>query len=46
MQLRGHIRVTLIEGREILSSFDKSLRKYAMKRLKTGNVDVRTGAST
>lgn len=40
------MRVTLVEGREILSSFDSKLREYASRRLKTGAVHVRTGGST
>lgn len=44
-QLKSDISVTLIEGREILSSFDATLREYAMKRLKSGHVFVRTGGS-
>ena len=40
------MQVTLVEGTEILGSFDSSLRKYAARRLAKGNVTVRTGAST
>ena len=46
LQLAEYMKVTLIEGRGILGSFDESLREYALKALKQGKVNMQFGAST
>jgi NADH:ubiquinone reductase (non-electrogenic) len=39
------MRIRVIEGREILSMFDTTLRNWAKRRLGSEGVDVITGAS-
>ncbi|CAM6111156.1 unnamed protein product [Calypogeia fissa] len=41
--VKGFINVTLIEAKEILSSFDVSLREYAAKQLEKSGVRLVTG---
>ena len=38
------MRVTLIEAREVLGSFDRSLREYAAQKLIQRGVELRKGA--
>ena len=43
-ELYPHITIKLIEGREILSMFDASLRDWAMRRLHSESIEIVTGA--
>ena len=42
-QVYSDIKVRLVEGREILSSFDASLRDWTKARLKREGVELVTG---
>lgn len=44
-QVYPHVRVRLIEGRDILSSFDASLRDWAKRRLGSEGVEIITGVN-
>lgn len=44
-QLAKYFKVSLVEGRGILGSFDQSLREYTMRNFHKRNIEIRTGAS-
>lgn len=44
-QLMPLVRITIVEGRSILGSFDASLREYTERKFRRDRITIRTGAN-